>query len=165
MRLPRALSGGSVGCVGPLARSTFYPCRHAGRTPYASCAVERVAANPLHLSAPSLNDGESLAHPARERAPGPVVHATTVVSCSCDVVDGACCLHWLLLGLLLLKLRSRGYHALLNIAPQLDQQAAGQRHNADASRALAARSKALVEPFSECAVRLVAQPVPGDLHQ
>src|ERR1700682_1659117 len=74
MRLPRALSGGSVGCVGALDRFTFYPCRHAGRTPYASCAVERVAANPLHLSAPSLNDGKSLAHPARERAPGPVVH-------------------------------------------------------------------------------------------
>src|ERR1700674_2711493 len=74
MRLPHALSGGSVGCVGPLARSTFYPCRHAGRTPYASCAVERVAANPLHLSAPSLNDGKSLAHPARGRAHGPVVH-------------------------------------------------------------------------------------------
>src|SRR4029079_8878609 len=54
IRLPHAQLGGSVGYVGPLARSTFYPCRHLGRTPYASCAVERVAANPLHQSAPSL---------------------------------------------------------------------------------------------------------------
>src|SRR5690242_19388345 len=54
IRLPHAQLGGSVGYVGPLARSTFYPCRHLGRTPYASCAVERVVANPLHQSAPSL---------------------------------------------------------------------------------------------------------------
>src|SRR6476620_5940776 len=54
IRLPHARLGGSVGYVGPLARSTFYPCRHLGRTPYASCAVERVAANPLHR-APHLS--------------------------------------------------------------------------------------------------------------
>src|ERR1044071_7938643 len=55
-----ARSGGSVGCVGPLARSTFYPCRHTDRTPYAACAVERVAANPLHRSAPSLKTVSSM---------------------------------------------------------------------------------------------------------
>src|SRR5436190_23628389 len=95
MRLPRALSGGSVGCVGPLARSTFYPCRHAGRTPYASCAVERVAANPLHRSAPSLNDGECCTHPVRERAPGPLVHAANAVSNCCAVVVARCGCEWL----------------------------------------------------------------------
>ena len=63
------LGGGCVGCVGPLARSTFYPCRHIGRTPYAACAMWRVA-NPLHQSAPSL-ETVSHAHPARVRASGP----------------------------------------------------------------------------------------------
>src|SRR5262249_55715687 len=44
------------------------------RTPYASCAVAHVAANPLHAGAPSLNDGECLTHPAGVRAPGPCLH-------------------------------------------------------------------------------------------
>src|SRR5215203_6921998 len=161
MRLPHARSGGFVGCVGPLARSTFYPCRHAGRTPYATCAVERVAANPLQPGAPSLRTVSQCAHPGQERAPGPVVHAATVVSCCAVARVSVCGLR----PLWLLQLRSLGDHAVLEVAPQRDQQPARERHNADAAHALAACGKTAVEPLSECAVRLIAQPVPGDLHQ
>src|SRR6476660_8153460 len=151
--------GGSVGCVGLRARSTFYPCRHVGRTPYASCAVERVAANPLHTSAPSLNDGECLTHPVRERAPGPVVYV--VNSLSVAAVSLRC---WRL-RLRAFQLCALRQHSVLDVAPQCDQQSARQGHDADAPHALAPCRKASVEPFTECAVWLIAQPVPGDLHQ
>src|SRR4029078_12989329 len=118
--------GGSVGCVGLRARSTFYPCRHVRRTPYASCPVERVAANPLHTSAPSLNDGECLTHPVRERAPGPVVYV--VNSLSVAAVSLRC---WRL-RFLSFQLCALRQHSVLDVAPQCDQQSARQGHDADA---------------------------------
>jgi hypothetical protein len=42
------------------------------------------------------------------------------------------------------------------VAPQRDRQAPSQRHNADASHALAATGEAAVKPLAQLALRLVA---------
>src|SRR5215472_4378920 len=129
------------------------------RTPYASCAVAHVAANPLHAGAPSLNDGECLTHPAGVRAPGPCLHvANRYPLLGFSVRYGR-------LRLGAFQLCPLGDHAVLDVAPQGNQQPPRQGHDADAPHALAPGRKALGEPGTECAARLIAQPVPGELHQ
>ena len=90
MRLPYARTRRVCWLRRATARSTFYPCRHEVEHPMHHALFERVAANPLHTSAPSLNDGEWFTHPAGERAPGPVLHVAK--SLSVAPVSCLCCL-------------------------------------------------------------------------
>src|SRR5271166_130730 len=62
------------------------------------------------------------------------------------------------------ELRPIGDQPVLQVAPQGNGQAPGQRHNADASHALATTGEASVKPLAQFTLRLVAQPAPSELH-
>src|SRR5216683_7034801 len=62
------------------------------------------------------------------------------------------------------ELRPLRDQPVLQVAPQRNGQAPGQRHNADASQALAATGEASVKPLAQFTLRLVAQPAPSELH-
>src|SRR3984893_14541870 len=63
-----------------------------------------------------------------------------------------------------LELRPVGDQPVLQVAPQRNRQTPGERHNADASQALAATGEASVKPLAQFTLRLVAQPAPSELH-
>src|SRR3954451_8343711 len=67
--------------------------------------------------------------------------------------------------LLALELCSGWNHAVLNVAPQSNQLAARQGHDANTPSATPSFSKALGEPRRECTVRLVAQPLLSECFQ
>src|SRR5215472_10851096 len=129
LRCPVHGLGGSIGCVGLRGPLHLLSVSTLSRTPYASCAVAHVAANPLHAGAPSLNDGECLTHPAGVRAPGPCLHvANRYPLLGFSVRYGR-----LRLGAFqLCPLRD---HAVLDVAPQGNQQPPRQGHDADAPHA------------------------------
>src|SRR4029453_11851982 len=57
-----------------------------------------------------------------------------------------------------------GYYPLFEVAPQCNRQPPGERHDADAPRAFARASEALVKPLAQITVRLIAQPTPREFH-
>ena len=61
--------------------------------------------------------------------------------------------------------RAGGQFAAFGIAPQRDQKLAGERHNHDFAQPAFGPAGALHEPATERALRLEAQPAPGQLHQ
>src|SRR3546814_4725070 len=61
--------------------------------------------------------------------------------------------------------RAVRHRAGLDIAPQRDQQLAGERHDHDLADASFGTAGALGEPAAQRALRLEAQPAPGQLHQ
>src|SRR6266567_4674127 len=62
------------------------------------------------------------------------------------------------------ELRPLRDQSILEVAPQRNGQAPSQRHNADASQALATTGEASVKPLAQFTLRLVAQPTPSELH-
>src|SRR6266567_7741287 len=62
------------------------------------------------------------------------------------------------------ELRPLRDQSILEVAPQRNGQAPSQRHNADASQALATTGEASVKPLAQFTLRLVAQPAPSELH-
>ena len=62
-------------------------------------------------------------------------------------------------------MRTGGYFSRLQIAPQRDQQFARQRYDPNSTHPLAPGGKAAVEPLTERAVGLVAQPQSADFDQ
>src|SRR5271155_250604 len=62
------------------------------------------------------------------------------------------------------ELRPLRDQPVLQVAPQRNGQAPGQRHNADASHALATTGEAARKPLAQFALRLVVQPGPRQLH-
>ena len=130
----------------PVARSNFYPCRHqAGH--HIPHAREALGPNPGYQRAPSLRT-------VARRRPAAVSGALTFnvhdASFSamfnnvlCLPADG-------------FELRPLRDQPVLQVAPQRNGQAPGQRHNADASQALAATGEAAVKPLAQFALRLVA---------
>src|SRR3546814_10607991 len=57
------------------------------------------------------------------------------------------------------------HHAGLDVAPQRDQQLAGERHDHDRADAPFGTARALGEPAAQRVLRLEPQPAPGELDQ
>src|SRR5574341_471723 len=56
-------------------------------------------------------------------------------------------------------------HAEVDEPPQRDKEPAGEGDDAHAAHAPVARSEAVLEPATQCGVRLITQPAPGELDQ
>ena len=138
----------------PVARSNFYPCRHQA-SHHIPHAREALGPNPDYQRAPSLRT-------VARRRPAPVSGALTFNvhdasfsamfnNVPCLRADG-------------FELRPIGDQPVLQVAPQRNGQAPGERHNADASHALATTGEAAVKPLAQFTLALVAQPAPSELH-
>ena len=140
------IQGGVCRASEPVARCNFYPCRHeAGHhIPHTRKAL---GPHPGYQRTPSLRTvackqpaavSGALTFNAHD-APFDAVGTNPL----CLPADG-------------FELRPLRDQPVLEVAPQRNRQAPGQRHNADASQALAATGEAAVKPLAQFALRLVA---------
>ena len=130
----------------PVARSNFYPCRHqAGHhIPHARKAL---GPHPGYQRAPS---SRTVACKQPAAVPGALTFDAHDASFSAMFRNVLCLLAN---GFELRPLRDQ---PVLEVAPQRNRQAPGQRHNADAAQALATTGEASVKPLAQFALRLVA---------
>src|ERR1700674_5763147 len=138
----------------PVARSNFYPCRHQA-SHHIPHAREALGPNPGYQRAPSMRT-------VARRRPAAVSGALTFNvhdasfsamfnNVRCLRADG-------------FELRPMRDQPVLQVAPQRNGQPPSERHNADASQALAATGEASVKPLAQFTLRLVAQPAPSELY-
>src|SRR5215467_9448437 len=63
------------------------------------------------------------------------------------------------------ELRPVRNHPVFEVAPQRNRQTPGERHNSNTAHALARAGEASRKPLAQCALGLITQPAPSELHQ